>query len=79
MSNAKRREELLEQYGVPSKKNKAPLPKFAEVQESHLKSHAPVVTNGVKTCGVCTETIGGVVSAQKYPCASLQRVGLGNG
>lgn len=75
----KKREELLSQYGTQTKKKKEPLPTYGEVQQIHLKLHAPVTKNKIKVCGICTQLIDGEVMSQEYPCASLQRVGLGNG
>jgi len=71
---AKKREELLAQYGPQSRKKKAQLPTYLEIQRRHLERHPNVNGN----CGICKELIDGVEQPQAYPCASLQRVGLGS-
>jgi hypothetical protein len=67
------REELLTQYGPQKRKRKEQLPTYLEVQTRHLERHAE--ENG--NCIMCVETVDGVEQPQKYPCASLKRVGLG--
>jgi len=69
----KSRQELLEMYGPQVKVKKAQLPTYIEVQNRHLERHPNVDGN----CGVCKELVNGVEQPQAYPCASLQRVGLG--
>jgi hypothetical protein len=70
--SAKKREELLEQYGT--RKAKVKPPTYAEIQQSLLDTHKPVQLNGKTYCSICKETIGGVTNLQEYPCLSLQGI-----
>jgi len=67
------REELLSQYGKQRRKRKEQLPTYLEIQSRHLERHE----NIKGYCKICKEIVDGVEGPQVYPCASLQRVGLG--